>query len=37
MAIRVLPVSAEQSELLDAVIALGNRYTKYLGLLTPPA
>jgi GNAT superfamily N-acetyltransferase len=37
MAIRVLPVSAEQSELLDAVIALGDRYTKYLGLLTPPA
>ncbi|CAL9413094.1 GNAT family N-acetyltransferase [Streptomyces sp. enrichment culture] len=37
MAIRVLPVSAEQSELLDAVIALGNQYTKYLGLLTPPA
>jgi len=26
-----------QSELLDAIIALGNRYTKYLGLLTPPA
>ncbi|WP_079159319.1 GNAT family N-acetyltransferase [Streptomyces griseus] len=37
MAIRVLPVSAEQSELLDAIIALGDRYTKYLGLLTPPA
>ncbi|WP_236242422.1 GNAT family N-acetyltransferase [Streptomyces sp. CC228A] len=37
MAIRVQPVSAEQSELLDAVIALGDRYTKYLGLLTPPA
>ncbi|MGI5479400.1 GNAT family N-acetyltransferase [Streptomyces lavendofoliae] len=37
MAIRVLPVSAEQSGLLDAIIALGNRYTKYLGLLTPPA
>ncbi|UQS30260.1 GNAT family N-acetyltransferase [Streptomyces fradiae] len=37
MAITVLPVSAEQSELLDAAIALGDRYTKYLGLLTPPA
>ncbi|BDD70510.1 GNAT family N-acetyltransferase [Streptomyces violaceoruber] len=37
MAIRVLPVSAEQLELLDAVVALGDRYTKYLGLLTPPA
>ncbi|MFJ8691807.1 GNAT family N-acetyltransferase [Streptomyces roseolilacinus] len=37
MAIRVLPVSGEKPELLDAVIALGDRYTKYLGLLTPPA
>ncbi|GGV87332.1 hypothetical protein GCM10015535_36860 [Streptomyces gelaticus] len=37
MAIRVLPVSAEQLELLDAVVAVGDRYTKYLGLLTPPA
>ncbi|WMX47021.1 GNAT family N-acetyltransferase [Streptomyces roseicoloratus] len=37
MAIKVLPVSGEQTELLDAVIALGDRYTKYLGLLTPPA
>ncbi|MFD8575584.1 GNAT family N-acetyltransferase [Streptomyces sp. CH8.1] len=37
MAINVLPVAAEQTELLDAIIALGDRYTKYLGLLTPPA
>ncbi|MFJ8669736.1 GNAT family N-acetyltransferase [Streptomyces sp. NPDC093600] len=37
MAISVLPLAAEQTELLNAVIALGDRYTKYLGLLTPPA
>ncbi|MGW8975644.1 GNAT family N-acetyltransferase [Streptomyces platensis] len=37
MAIKVLPVTGEQSELLRAVIALGDRYTKFLGLLTPPA
>ncbi|MFI5526103.1 GNAT family N-acetyltransferase [Streptomyces platensis] len=37
MAIKVRPVTGEQSELLDAVIALGDRYTKFLGLLTPPA
>ncbi|MGW1836718.1 GNAT family N-acetyltransferase [Streptomyces sp. NPDC002067] len=37
MAIKVLSVAGEQSELLDAVIALGDRYTKFLGLLTPPA
>ncbi|MGW5939149.1 GNAT family N-acetyltransferase [Streptomyces celluloflavus] len=37
MAIEVLPVAGEQFGLLDAVIALGDRYTKFLGLLTPPA
>ena len=31
MAIKVLRVTGEQSELLDAVIALGDRYTKTLG------
>ncbi|MEU5811485.1 GNAT family N-acetyltransferase [Streptomyces sp. NPDC047718] len=35
--IEVLPVTGEQSEMLGAAIALGNRYTKRLGLLTPPA
>lgn len=37
MAIEVLPVAGEQFGLLDAVIALGDRYAKFLGLLTPPA
>ncbi|MFB7412420.1 GNAT family N-acetyltransferase [Streptomyces sp. NPDC056202] len=37
MAIEVLPVTGEQSDLLSAAIALGDRYTKRLGLLTPPA
>ncbi|MDB1086490.1 GNAT family N-acetyltransferase [Streptomyces sp. ACA25] len=37
MAIKVLPVSGEQTDLLGAVVALGDRYTKWLGLLTPPA
>ncbi|MCX4628512.1 GNAT family N-acetyltransferase [Streptomyces sp. NBC_01443] len=37
MAIKVLPVSGEQAGWLDAVVALGDRYTKRLGLLTPPA
>ncbi|WP_409238005.1 GNAT family N-acetyltransferase [Streptomyces sp. PA5.6] len=37
MAIEVLPVTGEGSELMAPVIALGDRYTRYLGLLTPPA
>ncbi|WJY41155.1 GNAT family N-acetyltransferase [Streptomyces sp. P9-2B-2] len=37
MAIEVLPVAGEQFGLLDAVIALGDRYTRFLGLVTPPA
>lgn len=37
MAIKVLPVSGEQAGWIDAVVALGDRYTKRLGLLTPPA
>ncbi|MFJ8228580.1 GNAT family N-acetyltransferase [Streptomyces sp. NPDC094448] len=37
MTIDVLPVTGEQAELLTAAIALGDRYTKRLGLLTPPA
>ncbi|PCG87932.1 N-acetyltransferase [Streptomyces sp. WZ.A104] len=37
MTIKVLPVSGEQTDLLGAVVALGDRYTKWLGLLTPPA
>lgn len=36
MAINVLPVTGEQPEILAAAIALGDRYTKRLGLLTPP-
>lgn len=36
MAINVLPVTGEQPELLAAAIALGDRYKKRLGLLTPP-
>ncbi|MFJ2784390.1 MULTISPECIES: GNAT family N-acetyltransferase [unclassified Streptomyces] len=35
--IEVLPVTGEQPDMLGAAIALGNRYTKGLGLLTPPA
>jgi GNAT superfamily N-acetyltransferase len=37
MAIKVLPATGEQPELLAAAIALGDRYTNRLGLLTPPA
>lgn len=37
MGVKVLPVSGAQSELIDAAIALGNRYTRTLGLMTPPA
>ncbi|WP_405840157.1 GNAT family N-acetyltransferase [Streptomyces sp. NBC_01518] len=37
MEIEVLPVPGEGSELMGPVIALGDRYTRYLGLLTPPA
>ncbi|MFC9796421.1 GNAT family N-acetyltransferase [Streptomyces sp. NPDC057695] len=37
VAIKVLPVMGEQPDLLSAAIALGDRYTKRLGLLTPPA
>ncbi|MFF7845402.1 GNAT family N-acetyltransferase [Streptomyces ossamyceticus] len=37
MAIKLLSVSPAQAELIDKAIALGDRYTKTLGLLTPPA
>lgn len=37
MAIKVLPVSEAHDELIGQVIALGDRYTKTLGLMTPPA
>ncbi|MFI2077658.1 GNAT family N-acetyltransferase [Streptomyces triculaminicus] len=37
MGIKVLPVSGAQPELIDAAVALGDRYTKTLGLMTPPA
>ncbi|MER5492208.1 GNAT family N-acetyltransferase [Streptomyces sp. NPDC002490] len=37
MTINVLPATGEQAELLAAAITLGDRYTKRLGLLTPPA
>lgn len=37
MAIKVLPVLESQADLLDATVALGDRYTKTLGLLTPQA
>ncbi|WP_251056410.1 GNAT family N-acetyltransferase [Streptomyces sp. ISL-94] len=37
MTVNVVPVSGEQAELIDAAVALGDRYTKWLGLLTPPA
>lgn len=37
MTIKVVQVTDGQSALLDAAIALGNRYTKRLGLLTPSA
>lgn len=37
MAVKVLPVSGTQDELIDQAIALGDRYTKRLGLMTPPA
>ncbi|MFK0288882.1 GNAT family N-acetyltransferase [Streptomyces sp. NPDC090442] len=37
MAIKIVPVTETQAELVDAAVALGDRYTKTLGLLTPPA
>ncbi|MFD5205732.1 GNAT family N-acetyltransferase [Streptomyces anulatus] len=37
MVFKVLPVTGEQPELLGAAVTLGDRYTKRLGLLTPPA
>jgi GNAT superfamily N-acetyltransferase/predicted transcriptional regulator len=37
MAIRLVFVSPAQKELIDKAVALGDRYTKTLGLLTPPA
>lgn len=37
MAVKVLSVKESQDELIDQAIALGNRYTKTLGLMTPPA
>lgn len=37
MAVKVLPVSGTQDELIDQAIALGDRYTKRLGLMTPAA
>ncbi|MFE2681695.1 GNAT family N-acetyltransferase [Streptomyces mirabilis] len=37
MAVEVHPVSPTQVELIDKAVALGNRYTKTLGLMKPPA
>ncbi|MBY8882213.1 GNAT family N-acetyltransferase [Actinacidiphila acidipaludis] len=37
MAIEVLWVSATHDELIDKAVALGNRHTRTLGLMTPPA
>ena len=37
MAIKLLSVAPAQNELIDKAIMLGNRYTKTLGLLKPPA
>ncbi|MEW2271960.1 GNAT family N-acetyltransferase [Streptomyces griseofuscus] len=37
MTIKLVPVSPAQDELIDKAIALGDRYTKTLGLLKPPA
>ncbi|NKI41765.1 GNAT family N-acetyltransferase [Streptomyces physcomitrii] len=37
MAIKLVLVSPAQDGLVDKAIALGNRYTKWLGLLAPPA
>ncbi|WCD99476.1 GNAT family N-acetyltransferase [Streptomyces sp. HUAS 31] len=37
MAIKLVSVSPRQDELTDKAIALGDRYTKTLGLLKPPA
>ncbi|MEU0242872.1 GNAT family N-acetyltransferase [Streptomyces sp. NPDC006235] len=37
MAIKLLSVGPARNELIDKAIALGDRYTKTLGLLTPPA
>jgi GNAT superfamily N-acetyltransferase/predicted transcriptional regulator len=37
VAIQVLGVRETQDELIDAVVALGDRYTRTLGLMTPPA
>ena len=37
VAIKLLSVAPAQNELIDKAITLGNRYTKTLGLLKPPA
>ncbi|MFF3328750.1 GNAT family N-acetyltransferase [Streptomyces sp. NPDC002888] len=37
MAIKLLSVLPAQNDLIEQAIALGDRYTKTLGLLTPPA
>ncbi|MER6409433.1 GNAT family N-acetyltransferase [Streptomyces viridosporus] len=37
MAIKLVSVSPVQDELIDKAIALGDRYMKTLGLITPPA
>ncbi|MGA5265378.1 GNAT family N-acetyltransferase [Streptomyces lydicamycinicus] len=37
MTIKLVSVSPVQDELIDKAVALGDRYTKTLGLLTPPA
>ncbi|MFI9269417.1 GNAT family N-acetyltransferase [Kitasatospora sp. NPDC052896] len=37
MVLKIVPVTGAQEELLAAAIALGDRYTKTLGLMTPPA
>ncbi|MEW9518761.1 GNAT family N-acetyltransferase [Streptomyces tubercidicus] len=37
MTIKLVSVSPAQDELIDKAVALGDRYTKTLGLLTPPA
>ncbi|MFF3214307.1 GNAT family N-acetyltransferase [Streptomyces sp. NPDC002886] len=37
MTVNVVLVSGEQAELIDAAVAVGDRYTKRLGLLTPTA
>ncbi|QEU92898.1 GNAT family N-acetyltransferase [Streptomyces kanamyceticus] len=37
MAVKVLPVSSTQDHLIETAVALGDRYTRTLGLMTPPA